>query len=53
LKIVERVPLESAPTDENIRYLTTKREKLGHLLEAIGAEKDPDTEVEGVNSADV
>jgi 3,4-dihydroxy 2-butanone 4-phosphate synthase/GTP cyclohydrolase II len=53
LKIVERVPLESAPTDENIRYLTTKREKLGHLLEAIGAEKDPDTDVEGVNSADV
>jgi 3,4-dihydroxy 2-butanone 4-phosphate synthase/GTP cyclohydrolase II len=53
LKIVERVPLESAPTDENIRYLTTKREKLGHLLEAIGAEKDPATDVEGVNSADV
>ncbi|MGH2698369.1 MAG: bifunctional 3,4-dihydroxy-2-butanone-4-phosphate synthase/GTP cyclohydrolase II [Actinomycetota bacterium] len=38
LKIVERVPLESAPTEENLRYLTTKREKLGHLLEAIGAE---------------
>jgi 3,4-dihydroxy 2-butanone 4-phosphate synthase/GTP cyclohydrolase II len=53
LKIVERVPLESAPTDENIRYLTTKREKLGHLLEAIGAEKDPATDVEGVNSADL
>jgi 3,4-dihydroxy 2-butanone 4-phosphate synthase / GTP cyclohydrolase II len=53
LRIVERVPLESVPTDENIRYLTTKREKLGHLLEAIGADKDQDTHVKGVNSADV
>jgi 3,4-dihydroxy 2-butanone 4-phosphate synthase/GTP cyclohydrolase II len=40
LEIVARVPLESAPTEENIRYLTTKREKLGHLLETIGAEAE-------------
>ncbi|MGH2754337.1 MAG: bifunctional 3,4-dihydroxy-2-butanone-4-phosphate synthase/GTP cyclohydrolase II [Actinomycetota bacterium] len=32
LTIVERVPLESVPNPENIRYLTTKKEKLGHLL---------------------
>ena len=33
LSIVERVPLETRPTPENIEYLRTKREKLGHLLE--------------------
>ena len=33
LKIVERVPLESQPTSENVRYLETKRDKLGHLIE--------------------
>src|SRR5918999_3927442 len=36
LKIVERVPLETEPTTENLRYLKTKREKLGHLLERLG-----------------
>ncbi|MEX0833236.1 MAG: bifunctional 3,4-dihydroxy-2-butanone-4-phosphate synthase/GTP cyclohydrolase II [Actinomycetota bacterium] len=33
LSIAERVPLETSPTEENIEYLRTKREKLGHLLE--------------------
>ncbi len=33
LSISDRVPLESAPTKENIEYLRAKREKLGHLLE--------------------
>jgi len=33
LEIVERVPLRVLPNDENIRYLRTKQEKLGHLLE--------------------
>jgi len=32
LKIVERVPLEPVPNRENIVYLRTKSEKLGHLL---------------------
>src|SRR4029077_7004878 len=35
LDIVERVPLESTPTPENIAYLRTKRERLGHLLEGL------------------
>jgi 3,4-dihydroxy 2-butanone 4-phosphate synthase/GTP cyclohydrolase II len=33
LSIVDRVPLETRPTAENIGYLRTKREKMGHLLE--------------------
>ena len=32
LSIVERVPLETSPTPQNVDYLRTKREKLGHLL---------------------
>jgi 3,4-dihydroxy 2-butanone 4-phosphate synthase / GTP cyclohydrolase II len=35
LSILERVPLETAPTRENLRYLRAKREKLGHLLEGL------------------
>jgi 3,4-dihydroxy 2-butanone 4-phosphate synthase/GTP cyclohydrolase II len=35
LDIVERVPLESAPNPENIEYLRTKRERMGHLLEGL------------------
>ncbi len=32
LEIVERVPLEMQPNLVNERYLTTKRDKLGHLI---------------------
>jgi 3,4-dihydroxy 2-butanone 4-phosphate synthase/GTP cyclohydrolase II len=32
LQIVERVPLHTTPNEENIRYLSTKRDRLGHLL---------------------
>jgi 3,4-dihydroxy 2-butanone 4-phosphate synthase/GTP cyclohydrolase II len=32
LDITERVPLEPSPNPENIEYLRTKRERMGHLL---------------------
>jgi 3,4-dihydroxy 2-butanone 4-phosphate synthase/GTP cyclohydrolase II len=32
LKMVERVPTRVSPTPENVKYLETKRDKLGHLL---------------------
>ena len=35
LTIVDRIPLESVPNPENIRYLTTKKEKMGHLLDGL------------------
>ncbi len=35
LEIVERVPIVIAPKEENRRYLHTKREKLGHILEGV------------------
>ena len=41
LEIVERVPLESSPNPENLRYLQTKREKLGHLLDALAETIEP------------
>src|ERR671910_919392 len=35
LQITERVPLETAPNPENIAYLRTKRERMGHLIEGL------------------
>jgi 3,4-dihydroxy 2-butanone 4-phosphate synthase/GTP cyclohydrolase II len=35
LEIVERVPLQTTPNPENIRYLRTKQQRLGHLLEGL------------------
>jgi 3,4-dihydroxy 2-butanone 4-phosphate synthase/GTP cyclohydrolase II len=32
LDVVEQVPIETAPTPQNARYLATKRDKLGHKL---------------------
>jgi 3,4-dihydroxy 2-butanone 4-phosphate synthase / GTP cyclohydrolase II len=32
LQVVEQVPIETAPTPQNARYLATKRDKLGHKL---------------------
>ena len=34
LEIAEQVPLTIQPNPHNQRYLDTKREKLGHLIEA-------------------
>ena len=33
LEIIERLPIEIEPGDDNHRYLETKRDKLGHLLD--------------------
>jgi 3,4-dihydroxy 2-butanone 4-phosphate synthase/GTP cyclohydrolase II len=32
LRVVEQVPIETPPNAENVRYLATKRDKLGHRL---------------------
>jgi 3,4-dihydroxy 2-butanone 4-phosphate synthase/GTP cyclohydrolase II len=32
LRVVERVPIEIEPNQHNLKYLTTKRDKMGHLL---------------------
>jgi 3,4-dihydroxy 2-butanone 4-phosphate synthase/GTP cyclohydrolase II len=44
LQIVERVPLQTRPNPENLRYLRTKRERMGHLLElgGVGEESEAD-----------
>jgi 3,4-dihydroxy 2-butanone 4-phosphate synthase/GTP cyclohydrolase II len=36
LTVVERVPMPVTATPENLRYLETKKEKLGHLIELGG-----------------
>lgn len=33
VKVVERVPIEIKPNENNVRYLKTKKDKMGHLLE--------------------
>jgi 3,4-dihydroxy 2-butanone 4-phosphate synthase/GTP cyclohydrolase II len=35
LKVVERIPLQIKPHKENVHYLKTKREKLGHFLKLL------------------
>jgi len=35
LEIIERVPLEVPPNKNNIKYLKTKKEKMGHILEMV------------------
>jgi 3,4-dihydroxy 2-butanone 4-phosphate synthase/GTP cyclohydrolase II len=39
LEIVDRVPLHTEPTAENIAYLKAKQRKLGHLLELVDDEQ--------------
>jgi 3,4-dihydroxy 2-butanone 4-phosphate synthase/GTP cyclohydrolase II len=36
LKIVERIPLAATPNPHNLRYLQTKRDKMGHFLDMPG-----------------
>ncbi len=40
LQIVERVPLVSVATPENLQYLMTKKNKMGHLIEFDQKEKN-------------
>ncbi len=39
LEIVERVPLQTAENPENLAYLRTKRERMGHLLDGLDEEE--------------
>ena len=33
MEVVERVPIEVAPNEANVRYLRTKKKKMGHILD--------------------
>ncbi|KPJ51087.1 MAG: hypothetical protein AMJ38_01070 [Dehalococcoidia bacterium DG_22] len=35
LEVVERIPIIAQPNPHNMRYLETKRDKLGHLLDIV------------------
>jgi len=41
LEIVDQIPIEIEPNARNIRYLKTKKEKLGHNLRRVDAFDDP------------
>ncbi len=45
LEIVDRVPLETTPTTENLRYLEVKRDKMGHELTGLGTDVTTTEEV--------
>ncbi len=35
LEVVERVPILTEPNPHNVRYLDTKRQRMGHLLDGL------------------
>jgi 3,4-dihydroxy 2-butanone 4-phosphate synthase/GTP cyclohydrolase II len=45
LSIEARIPLQTKPTPQNIGYLRTKREKMGHLLDV--PDLEPETTADG------
>jgi 3,4-dihydroxy 2-butanone 4-phosphate synthase/GTP cyclohydrolase II len=55
LDIVERVSIEPVPNPENLRYLQTKRERMGHFLGGLGGldgSDDDDADPAGDDHAD-
>ena len=46
IEVTERVPLLTLPSEENIRYLRAKRDKLGHLLENLEAASSLDVSLD-------
>jgi 3,4-dihydroxy 2-butanone 4-phosphate synthase/GTP cyclohydrolase II len=46
LTVVERVPLKSLTTPENVEYLRTKRDRMGHLIDDLPAPESATT-IEG------
>jgi len=42
LRIVERVPIQIPPNQNNLQYLRTKKDKLGHLLDEIKTDGLPE-----------
>jgi 3,4-dihydroxy 2-butanone 4-phosphate synthase / GTP cyclohydrolase II len=45
LEIVERVPVQTVPTAENVAYLRAKQHKLGHIL-GFDPDSDPEHDAE-------
>ncbi|GBD23701.1 Riboflavin biosynthesis protein RibBA [bacterium HR29] len=41
LEVVERVPIQTTPNPFNMRYLETKRRRMGHLLDGLEPIADP------------
>jgi len=35
LQVVERVPIEIQPRAANVKYLRTKKKKMGHILKKV------------------
>ncbi|HJP41614.1 MAG TPA: bifunctional 3,4-dihydroxy-2-butanone-4-phosphate synthase/GTP cyclohydrolase II [Dehalococcoidia bacterium] len=42
LEVVERIPIETEPNPHNVRYLATKRQRMGHLLDGLGTVVTPE-----------
>jgi 3,4-dihydroxy 2-butanone 4-phosphate synthase/GTP cyclohydrolase II len=47
LTVVGREPLPPSPHPENVRYLRTKRDRMGHLLDGLGPDPALDPAAEG------
>jgi 3,4-dihydroxy 2-butanone 4-phosphate synthase/GTP cyclohydrolase II len=40
LEVIERIPIEIIPNKKNIKYLSCKRDKLGHIFNELGKTKE-------------